>query len=227
MWRDNLQHGTPSYVYTINPNPSRNIRFSREETIHLLVSLFILTLAFSFALSNWTMFNIRQTAISDLVWCMPIAFVAVITAFILHELSHKIMAQRYGMWAEYRYNKQGLLFALFFSFLVGVVWAAPGAVYISGYPTNEQNGKISSAGPILNIIIAATFLGFLQVGSNGVVIYSIMKVVCFVNLFLAAFNMLPLQSLNLDGYKVLRWNLYVFILIYIIIIGLGVVYYIT
>lgn len=225
MWGNGSRYATSNYVYTINPNSSGSIRFSREETKHLLISLLVLTLSFSFVLSNWTMFNIaNETALFLLVWYMPIALLAATTAFILHELSHKVVAQRYGMWAEYRYNKQGLLFALFFSFLVGIVWAAPGAVYISGYPTNEQNGKISIAGPALNIAVAAAFLG-LSLVTGSLFIYIVARVVCFINIFLAAFNMLPLQMLNLDGHKVLRWNLHVFVLTYVAIIALGILYF--
>jgi Zn-dependent protease len=227
MRANNSRYGSSSYVYVINPNPSESIRFSREEIKHLLISLLVLTMSFSFVFSGLTMFNaVDERAIVRLAWYIPIAFLAATTAFVLHELSHKIAAQRYGMWAEYRYNKQGLLFALFFSFLVGIVWAAPGAVYISGYPTNEQNGKISVAGPMLNITVAATFLGISLI-TNDFFVFIVTRAVCFVNIFLAAFNMLPLQSLNLDGHKVLRWNKYWFIGVYIIIAGLGALYFIT
>jgi Zn-dependent protease len=184
-------------------------------------------MSFSFVFSGLTMFNaVDERAIVRLAWYMPIAFLAAITAFFFHELSHKIVAQRYGMWAEYRYNKQGLLFALFFSFLVGIVWAAPGAVYISGYPTNGQSGKISVAGPMLNITVAAIFLGISLI-TNDFFVFIVASAICFVNIFLAAFNMLPLQSLNLDGHKVLRWNKYWFIGVYILIVVLGALLYYT
>jgi Zn-dependent protease len=46
------------------------------------------------------------------------------TGFLLHELAHKFIAQRYGYWAEYRANRNGLILIIVMS-LMGFILAAP------------------------------------------------------------------------------------------------------
>ena len=89
-----------------------------------------------------------------------------------------------------------------------MIFAAPGAVYIVprifgvGHGiTKRENGLISLSGPLANILVAIAFLilanygGFLAfVGSTGL----------RVNLWLAAFNLLPFGML--DGRKVFNWS---------------------
>jgi len=145
-------------------------------------------------LSSFTLPGIAEVA--------AIALIAVGPGFVLHELSHKFAARRYGHWAEFRMWPLGLLLALVTS-LIGFIFAAPGATYISGINiTKEENGRISLAGPLTNVAVALVFVplflftgGFLQtLGFFGV----------YINLFLALFNMIPV--LPLDGAKVLSWS---------------------
>ncbi len=76
---------------------------------------------------------------------------------------------------------------------------------------DEINGKISIAGPIVNIILALVFLAIATAiypsaftSENSVLIFIICSVGYSVNSFLAVFNLLPIG--NLDGSKVLTWN---------------------
>src|SRR5437879_13368919 len=68
---------------------------------------------------------------------------------------HKVVAQRYGLWAEFRYNPRGLVFAFIFAAAIGFLYGAQGANWISGAVTKEQNGRISAAGPVTNLVISA------------------------------------------------------------------------
>jgi len=128
----------------------------------------------------------------------------------LHEIMHKVVAQRYGLWAEFRYNPRGLVFAFIFAAAIGFLYGAPGATWISGAVTKEQNGRISAAGPVSNLVIASVlFAGFLAMmprassfGGALVVLYLIQA--ASVNAFLAGFNMIPVMPL--DGAKVWAWN---------------------
>ena len=53
---------------------------------------------------------------------------------------------------------QGLILAIVTA-AFGFVFAAPGAVYIQGeYISKEENGKISIAGPLINIGLAILFM---------------------------------------------------------------------
>lgn len=122
--------------------------------------------------------------------------------FLLHELGHKFAAQRYGCFAEFRSFDVMLVLAVIMSFF-GFVFAAPGAVMISGPVGVRRNGKISLAGPLVNIALAAIFLAALLVVKNPLA-SSISFYGYTVNSWLALFNMLPFW--NFDGAKILRWS---------------------
>jgi len=97
--------------------------------------------------------------------------------------------------------------ALIFALLTGFVFAAPGAVYIAGNITKEQNGKISAMGPSINIAFAAIFFPLMFISTD------IFSLICYyiyyINAFLGVFNLLPFGPL--DGAKVVRWSVPVFI----------------
>lgn len=134
----------------------------------------------------------------------PIALAAVGTGFILHELAHKYVAIHFGAQAEYRAWSIGLLIALITS-LFGFVFAAPGATYVYGGNNigTRENGIISLAGPLTNIIIAILFFIPMMAFAHNY-IGQILSGVVFINLFLALFNLLPIPPL--DGSKVFNWN---------------------
>ena len=170
---------------------------SEKEIKDLTLAWVMLSLAFAIALGGGFSFTIEFL----IVWF--ISAVTVGTGFICHELGHKITAQRFGCFAEFRASFTMLLLAVAMSF-TGIIFAAPGAVMISGYVNNITNGKISASGPIVNIILAAMFL-FLSffipaVGVTGMII----KYGYLINTWLALFNMIPVGIL--DGAKVLKWN---------------------
>jgi Zn-dependent protease len=124
------------------------------------------------------------------------ALVAVGAAFILHETAHKLAAQKYGCWAEYKMWETGLIIAFFSVILLDIVFAAPGAVYITpGYYgiTKRENGIISISGPLTNILLALIF-HFLN-----------FKLGVIINAWLAFFNMIPFPPL--DGSKVIAWSI--------------------
>jgi Zn-dependent protease len=130
------------------------------------------------------------------------ALVAYTLAFLLHEIAHKLMAQRLGYWAEFRVNQQGLLFT-FLSFLTPFKIIAPGAVMIQGYMNPNDYGKISIAGPATNIALGIiNTMAYLM--SQNRFIYIMGYIGMIVNSSLALFNLIPFG--NFDGLKILRWN---------------------
>lgn len=178
------------------------IKFSEEELIDLLWAWAAISFAFAVLLGG---------GIGGLGEGFPerllLAAVTVGVAFLLHELAHKFIAQKYGYWAEFRRFNFGLILAVFLSFY-GFIFAAPGAVMIAGIATREQNGKISMAGPLTNIILALLFLllgMFLAAfGLSTPLLQSIMGFGITINGWLALFNMIPIPPL--DGSKVFSWS---------------------
>jgi Zn-dependent protease len=100
--------------------------------------------------------------------------------------------------------------AVLLAALVGVVFAAPGATVIYGTGmTREQNGRISAAGPVTNLLLCIPFLGIVVLGAAlsgvaGMLLFQAGIIGLTVNAMIAAFNMLPVSVL--DGKKVLAWN---------------------
>lgn len=137
-----------------------------------------------------------------------IALVGIGTGFLFHELAHKGVAQRFGYHAEFRMWKLGLIIAVASALLSfgRFLFFAPGAVYTSTYkmPDPGEEGLISAAGPVTNIVLAGLF--YVLATSTGYDdIWSMIGSFGFqINLWLAAFNLVPFPPL--DGVKILRWN---------------------
>jgi Zn-dependent protease len=179
-------------------------KFSRIEIYHLLLAMGVLTLAFSFAFSgNSILFGFEN--VQTLFFAIPIAFLGILTAFFVHELSHKFMAQKYGLWSEFRMYPRGLLLSLFFAVFTGFVFAAPGAVMFRGETRNFEMGRIAAAGPLANIVIAViTYPLYRFVFFETSFVGKILGFICLINALLGTFNLLPFGPF--DGMKVIRWN---------------------
>jgi len=200
--------------------------FSSYEKQQLRESIGFLTLAFALALSNGLSVVMKDPSI--LIMTLPLAFAAVMTGFLLHELAHKWMAQQYGCWAEYRGNRNGLYFALAMS-AFGFLLAAPGAVMVSGRITDRQNGIIAAVGPLTNIAIAIVALP-IYIFTAGLdwpisLLGELARFIIVINLILGGFNMIPVQPL--DGSKVIMWSKSAYLGIIVAIFALAMVYWNT
>jgi Zn-dependent protease len=182
--------------------------FSKIEMVHLFIAIGVLTIAFTFTFSkNSLLFFLLGSNISIMTYFsfIPIAFLGIVTAFFIHELSHKFIAQKYGLWSEFRMYTLGLLFSLIIAFFTGLVFAAPGAVMFRGSARPFETGRIAAAGPASNIIIAiVTYVLYHFIFFNMGFWGTLIGFISLVNLLLATFNLLPFGPL--DGKKVLQWN---------------------
>lgn len=197
---DLLQQPKQIYIGKINTS-GREIR-------DLIKAWIAISIAFAIVMRGFANLSFYQAFI--------VAAITVGTGFLLHELGHKLVAQRYGCFAEFRSFDQMLLLAVLMSFF-GFIFAAPGAVMINGPVGVRRNGKISAAGPVVNLVLAILFLWVLLMQPEG-----ILKVIAFygffINSWLALFNMLPFW--NFDGKKVLRWDKKVYGIIVAVALGL-------
>ena len=183
----------------------KGYKFSTIEVRDIAISLFVLSLAFLiiFRDSEFITAYFKKN-FGDLwaVGLLGLMVVIVTLSFVSHELGHKFTAQKLGLWSEYRMFPMGLLLTLAMSF-VGFLIAAPGVVYIRGFVDVEQDGKISVAGPAVNIVLSIIgLIGCLAFNGNAIVLMFYLLFV--LNASLALFNLLPIGIL--DGAKILRWN---------------------
>ncbi|KQC05187.1 MAG: peptidase M50 [Methanoculleus sp. SDB] len=186
-------------------------QISPRERHDLLIAWLAIGLAFTLIFTDLTRSFEGVERLQEFVIFFAISLITVGIGFVLHEMAHKFCAMRYGFRAEFRKDNQMLLVAVVLAALVGVVFAAPGATVIQGYAiSREQNGWISAAGPVTNLILCIPFIGLIVLGGGN--IYNLIFITGLigfkVNAMIAAFNMLPVSVL--DGRKVLAWNPLVF-----------------
>lgn len=205
-------------------------RISRRERYDLIIAWFAISIAFSLAFTGgvgvWMGSPILETTLGTYLIFLVLSMLTVGIGFVLHELAHKFTAMHFGYWAEFRKDNLMLLVAVTLAALVGIVFAAPGATMIYGSGvTREQNGKISAAGPVTNLILCIPFaiLLFASAGLDPSDSLRSMLVMAGmvglqVNAMIAAFNMLPVSVL--DGRKVLAWNPAIFAVLIIAAFGI-------
>lgn len=191
--------------------PPRRSKFSRTEVAHITVAVAVLTAAFCMLFrgssNNPDHFTFRDLVEIDYGGAWVVAFVGIILvitalSFLGHEFGHKFVAQGRGCWSEFRIYPMGLMLTLITS-VFGFLIAMPGAVCISGRITDEDNGKISVAGPLVNIVLSLATLLCLQFFNWGV-LGAALQITFSLNAILAVFNLIPIGPL--DGAKVLRWS---------------------
>ncbi|MGB9635421.1 MAG: site-2 protease family protein [Candidatus Micrarchaeia archaeon] len=186
----------------------------------------MLVISFAILVAQIGLFGLFKYSIVEIAKQLGVLIIAVGLGFILHEMAHKFVAQRYGAVAGFRMWPLGLFMCLVFAILFGIVLAAPGAVYIYGERiTRKQNGLISLAGPLTNLVLALIFLSLLPfaVAYSGPksTLSEIALIGYSVNGLLALFNLLPVPPL--DGSKIIAWNWMVWlgigILVFVVYIG--------
>jgi len=198
----------PSKVYKFGP-----FKTSEIEIQDLFKAWLALSVAFAILIGG-NIFSI------SFVYNFVLSAITVGIGFLLHELGHKILAQYYGCFAEFRSFDKMLVLAIAMAF-IGFIFAAPGAVMIQGKISKDRNGKISLAGPLMSLVLAIIFVIILWIqvqdyaAMNAIFetstqifamkwTYLVSFIGAKINTFIALFNMLPIAIL--DGKKIYAWN---------------------
>lgn len=191
------------------------MHFSAEELRDLFKAWVAISLAIAIARLGFDAISVLGFPV--LVRAFAIYSLTVGVAFLAHELiGHKLVAQRFRLFAEFRADDLFLLLAILLSF-TGFVFAAPGAVVIGGVTRIDTYGKIAAAGAVVNILLALMFGLLSRAGvSLALPLYDHHSIDLIndsyqINAWLALLNLLPIGFL--DGAKVLAWDRKVWLLL--------------
>ena len=221
----------PRFVSTAT-KPRRRIRrkrFSSKELRDLgIASILVCLVAFSMlgSLSGIGIVaaigNLPMLISSGFIWIIVPMIIIFLVSFMIHELSHKFLAQRYGMWSEFRMTTAGYYLSAV-AILMSVPIFGTGIMYASGAKSVEDDAKVNTAGPLSNLIfgsIIGLIALILPLLFGGPIPYSqttlwlimfILQNGVILNGMLGIFNMLPFQPF--DGGTVFAWNRRVWIIL--------------
>jgi len=176
---------------------------SPRELKHLIpAALLIIGIGFSIVFYN-NFFNGNYFALLGWGYTEISVFALLLTAsFLIHEMAHKITAQRCGLWAEFRLTTWGFVITLI-SVFTPIRLISPGAVMIAGPAKKDDIGKISIAGPTINLAISLTSIIAANL-TTSLPYYVLFLLIASFNAFIAVFNLIPFGIL--DGFKIYSWN---------------------
>lgn len=186
------------------------ISTSRTELLQIGVACAVLTLDFALLFSRTSIgfgsgvANFFSLQVAEFI---GIGATAALTGFVAHEMAHKIVAQRRGFWAEFRWSPLGLGLSFFSVVVAGLLFAAPGATVVGGIPPSDREswGRTALAGPLTNVGFSLAFFaasaGLFRIETA---LADLLLFLAFINAWFGTFNLLPLGPL--DGRKVLHWG---------------------
>ncbi len=215
-----------SYQFSISYGPSRHtkghIYLGIRELKHLFpAALLIIGIGFSIVFYN-NLFN--GNYFTQLGWGLTetAVFAVLLTvSFLAHEMGHKTIAQRSGLWAEFRLTTWGFVITLI-SVFTPFRLISPGAVMIAGPARKEEIGKISISGPLINIAFSLVALGAATI-TNSLSYFVLLLWIASFNAFIAVFNLIPFGIL--DGQKIFNWNKAIWALTFVASAGLTIYTY--
>jgi len=189
--RQDMLHGDQNYRSNLSflQLISRIIRIksSKTELLHLTIATLLVT-AVGLSLNGYRHFSWQFLAIF-------------ISAFLVHELAHKFLAQYYGSWAEFRAQISGLIITAISALpIMPFKFIAPGAVMV-GLSDGKKFGRVALIGPVTNLVMGFSFL-LLSLFYNSYSPY--FTIGASFNGWIAMFNLIPHGVL--DGQKVFDWN---------------------
>jgi len=196
--------------------------FSRTELNGFLLTTFVFAFIFSFDKWGLVEFDFSTGLINFLL-----AVVICSISLFVHHAGQRLMALKLGVKAEQKIWWPGLIIALLLviiSFGKIKVYAAS-AVFISLIPHYRLGahryglsvstlGKVAMSGPIFNVFLATIAIFFEW---TGVLPVSISNPFFLFNLYLAAWNLLPIPPL--DGSRVVYYSRLVYVFLISSVVG--------
>ena len=186
-----------------------------SEVAHIMIaSILILSLSISGFIYTFSAIPDPGTKI------LVIGFLSLmyLVAFLAHEFSHRQVAVHFKLQTKFRLFTMGVVLTVVCIFLP-IKFALPGAVVVIGLENiSRETGLIKLAGPLSNLIMGGILfiLGLLPFFSE-IWQYLLLTAANF-NFMLGAFNMLPFGIL--DGDNIRKWNPKIWLLFFIILVGM-------
>jgi len=213
IWRAKLpkeQAPTPyEFKVTVQPpRPSTKFGFSTIEARDLVISALLVSgVGLSIAPAGALRLLASQP---EVVITLMLVFTA---SFLIHEIVHKLTAQRYGLWAEFRLTLWGALITLISIISPFFKIISPGAVMIAGVADKETIGKTALSGPLTNMVICVGSFALTFIVPSGNPFFDVVLLAAAFNAFIAALNLIPFGMF--DGWKVFQWSKVVWALAFI------------
>lgn len=188
-----------------------------REVKDFLIAIFVLFSGYVISIYVDTRFPI-----SSLPLVLLVSLFSIVLAFSAHEGAHRFIAIRLGAIAFFKKWNLGLLLIIVSS-LVGSLFATAGAVQFTGITDESKIGKSALAGPATNLIIGTSVYGiYLLGGFSSISLVGFLLINIFrINLWLGLFNMIPIPPI--DGSKVFRWDLKIFVIVIVIAVALNLI----
>lgn len=187
---------------------------SGKESIDLIIAVF----AIFFGL-----FYIDVLTGSNLPFFMLTVVIAI--SYLGHEIAHKVTGNKNGIYSRYVLSEGFMLFTMFAG-LFNLRLAIPGGVKTLDKTTDKRIlGKIAFAGILFNIVlIIFGFIFYIFVRSLSIsYFYPFFIALMNINIILGILNVIPF--FGLDGLKIMRWNIKIWLLSVLTIILLAVLQY--
>ncbi len=194
---------TPEVAYVRPSVKLLGADFGREELRHIALAIAALIAIFAAGLAGGIT---RPGFVAFFILLLPISVVACAPTFFTSILLQKRVGQKHGCVVEFRVQPQWLGISVFFSVLLGFVFAVPGSMQRFGNLSRVAAGRMALASPATFLTVAgaaavALFFGGALLGDYGV--FFLVFLIQITSL-LALFQMLPVGGF--PGLDIWRWS---------------------
>lgn len=190
------------------------VKFTKDELKHLLISFILVSLFTAVHITNkfhWTT--------NEFINVMLLTLIVFTISLILRTYLQKKVALNYRYTIQYKFYSYGIIFSLV-TMIFSIIVLVPGYFDYGVYSrmiSDEEKFKISSVGPIFNIVLAVIFMilvfalkSLATLGSfdvNGILL--LFALIGFnVNSYLGFFDLIPFMvtdGLNMVEYSTVKW----------------------